>query len=152
MFFDDFTLGQEFKFDSASICLRNMLAFAHEYDPMPVHTDKQWGEESRFGDIIAPGIMSFMAVWANFVRKNIISEQFIAGKSFRVNWFIPVYDEDVLTGKAIITRLVERNPYNGIVEIRIVIHNQKDELVMDTYTEAIIARHSAAERLAGSVN
>ena len=79
-------------------------------------------------------------------------EQFIAGKSFRVNWFIPVYDEDVLTGKAIITRLVERNLYNGIVEIRIVIHNQKDELVMDTYTEAIIARHSAAERLAGSVN
>lgn len=140
MYFDDFYVGQEFPIESALITKKKMLEFAYDYDPMPIHKDEKFAEKSKFGVIIAPGIMSFMSVWAKFVESNIISEHFIAGKSFRVEWFAPVYADDVLEGKAIIDKLTVRNPYNGIVDIRIVIFNKEGKLVMDTLTEAIVAR------------
>lgn len=140
MYFDDFTLGQEFQIESVTIKKEKMLQFAHDYDPMPIHSDEEFAQKSKFGVIIAPGIMTFMSVWAKFVESSIISEQFIAGKSFRIDWFSPVYDNDVLQGVATINKLTARNPYNGIVDIKITIFNQEGTMVMDTLTEAIIAR------------
>ena len=140
MYFDDFNVGDTFELESISIDRQKMMEFAHDYDPQKIHTDEEHGRDSRFGDIIAPGIMSFMSVWAEFVKKNIITDQFIAAQSFRINWLSPVFADDELTGKAIIDSLTPRNPYNGLVEIRLVIFNQHDVMVMDTTTEAILAR------------
>ncbi len=140
MYFDDFTLGQEFQIESVTINKEKMLKFAQDYDPMPIHRDEDFAQKSKFGVVIAPGIMTFMSVWAKFVESNIISEHFIAGKSFKVEWFSPVYENDVLKGIATISKLTARNLYNGIVDIRITIFNQDDIMVMDTITEAIIAR------------
>ena len=142
MYFDDFNVGDTFELESISIDRQKMMEFAHDYDPQKIHTDEEHGRDSRFGDIIAPGIMSFMSVWAEFVKKNIITYQFIAAQSFRINWLSPVFADDELTGKDIIDSLTPRNPYNGLVEIRLVIFNQHDVMVMDTTTEAILARRT----------
>ncbi len=140
MYFDDFTVGQEFKIESITINKEKMLKFAQDYDPQPIHLNEDFAKKSKFGVVIAPGIMSFMSVWAKFVESNIITQQFIAALSFRVDWFSPVFADDVLKGKATINKLTARNPYNGIVEIRITITNQEGTLVMDTTTEAVLER------------
>lgn len=140
MYFDDFQIGDTFQIKSVTIRKENMLAFASEYDPQQIHTDEAHGKSSKFGDIIAPGIMSFMSVWAEFVRSNIISDHFIAAQNFRINWFSPVFADDTLTGKVLINDLIPRNPYNGIVEVNLSIFNQQNKMVMDTTTEAILER------------
>lgn len=140
MYFDDFTVGQEFEIESITINKEKMLKFAQDYDPQPIHLDEDFAKKSKFGVVIAPGIMSFMSVWAKFVESNIITQQFIAALSFRVDWFSPVFADDVLKGKATINKLTARNRYNGIVEIRITITNQEGTLVMDTTTEAVLER------------
>ncbi len=140
MYFDDFTIGQEFKVESVTINKEKMMKFAQEYDPQPIHLDEEFAQKSKFEVLLAPGIMTFMSVWAKFVESNIISDQFIAAQSFRVDWFSPVFAGDVLQGIATINKLTARNPYNGIVEIKITIFNQDGVMVMDTITEAIIAR------------
>ncbi|KAF1085393.1 bifunctional aldehyde dehydrogenase/enoyl-CoA hydratase [Sporotomaculum syntrophicum] len=140
MYFDDFTVGQEFEIESITINKEKMLKFAQDYDPQPIHLDEDFAKKSKFGVVIAPGIMSFMSVWAKFVESNIITQQFIAALSFRVDWFSPVFADDVLKGKATINKLTARNRYNGIVEIRITVTNQEGTLVMDTTTEAVLER------------
>ena len=60
--------------------------------------------------MIAPGVMSFMSVYA----------------------------DDVLTGKATITNLVPRNAKKGLAEITIEAYNQNGELVLTDVTEAIV--------------
>ncbi len=140
MYFDDFNEGDSFDIGSVTIERDNMMAFAEEYDPQPIHTDEEHGKNSKFGDIIAPGIMSFMSVWSRFVKSNIITDQFIAAQSFRINWISPVFAGDVLTGKVHIDKLTPRNPYNGIVEVGLTIYNQAGDMVMDTTTEAVLAR------------
>lgn len=140
MYFDNFKLGDQFELKKVTIEKDKMIEFAKDYDPQMIHTDEDFGEKSRFGQIIAPGIMSFMSVWAEFVKSNIIFDQFIAAQNFRIDWLSPVFAGDVLTGKVEITRLQERNPYNGIVDVNIVIYNQDNLKVMDTTTEAILNR------------
>lgn len=140
MYFDDFNLGDKFELNTVKIEKDKMIAFAKDYDPQMIHMDEEFGKQSRFGQIIAPGIMSFMSVWAEFVQSNIIFDQFIAAQNFRIDWLSPVFAGDTLTGKVEITRLEERNPYNGIVDVNLVIYNQDGVKVMDTTTEAILNR------------
>jgi len=147
MFFDDFKVGDTFDIKSVTIEKDKMIEFAQDYDPQKIHLDEEHGKESRYGDIIAPGIMSFMSVWAEFVKSNIISRNFISASNFSVNWLAPVYADDTLTGKAIIKKLTPRNKYNGVVEINLLVYNHDGDMVMDTTTHAIIKTHLAGVSL-----
>lgn len=82
--------------------------------------------------------MSFMSVWAEIIRLGFLGEELIAGKSTKIEWFQPVFADDVLTGKAKITRLERRNTYNGIAEITTDIYNQNGERVLRNVTESIV--------------
>jgi len=48
------------------------------------------------------------------------------------------YADDVLTGKAVITKLVKRSERNGLVEVSVDVYNQNGELVIKDVTEAIV--------------
>lgn len=140
MYFDDFKTVDTFELKSVKIDRQKMIDFALDYDPQKIHMDEEHGKQSRYGDIIAPGIMSFMSVWAEFVKSDIIFDQFIAAQSFRVNWFVPVFSGEELIGKVTIQNVIPRNPYNGIVEVGIAIYDEEGKMVMDTLTEAILHR------------
>ncbi len=139
MYFEEFYVGQEFPIPPFTVEKDRMLKFAKTYDPMPAHMDTNHARTTKYGDIIAPGIMSFMSVWANFVHMNILGTEFLAGKSFKIEWLAPCYEGDVLYGTASITKMIRRNPYNGLVYVRIAINNQNGIMVMDTVTEALMA-------------
>ena len=86
----------------------------------------------------APGVMSFMSVWAKYLEVDFLGEELLAGKSTKIEWHKPVYARDVLHGKAVITNLVRRSPRNGIAEITIEAYNQNNILVLTGVTEAIV--------------
>ncbi len=138
MYFDELKLGMTAEIAPAVIEKEKMLAFAREYDDVPLHTDEAYAEKSVFGELIAPGVMSFMAVWAKYLEVDFFGEELLAGKSTKIEWMKPVFAGDVLTGKAEITSLVRRNERNGIAEVTIRAYNQKGELVLTGVTEAIV--------------
>lgn len=138
MYFDDLSVGMTVEIAPAIIEKEKMVAFAREYDNIPLHTDEEYAKTTPFGKLIAPGVMSFMSVWAKYLEVDILGEELIAGKSTKIEWLKPVFAEDVLTGKAVITNMVRRNEKNGLVEITIEAYNQNGELVLVDITEAIV--------------
>lgn len=82
--------------------------------------------------------MSFMSVWAKFLEVNLLGEQLLAGKSTQIEWHKPVFADDVLKGKASITKMVQQNLKDGLVEITIDAYNQHSELVLTDITGAIV--------------
>ena len=138
MYFEDIKLGMTVEIAPAVIEKEKMLAFARDYDPIPLHTDEEYAKTTPFGRLIAPGVMSFMSVWANYLEVDFFGQELIAGKSTKIEWLKPVYAEDILYGKATVTNLVRRNPKNGLVEISIEAFNQHGELVLKDVTEAIV--------------
>ena len=138
MYFDDMTLGMSVDIAPALIEKEKMIAFAHDYDNIPLHTDEEYAKSTPFGGLIAPGVMSFMSVWAKYLEVDFFGKELLAGKSTKIEWLKPVYANDELVGKAVITKLERRNDKNGLVEISIDAYNQKGELVLKDVTEAIV--------------
>lgn len=138
MYFDDIKVGMTVEIPPAIIEKQKMLDFARLYDNIPLHTDEEYAKTTPFGQLIAPGVMSFMSVWAKYLEVDLFGEELLAGKSTKIEWLRPVYAEDTLTGKATVSRLIKRSVKNGIVEITIEAYNQKGELVLTNVTEAIV--------------
>ena len=138
MYFDDLKIGMAVDIPAATIEKEKMMAFARDYDNIPLHTDEEYAKTTPFGGLIAPGVMSFMSVWVKYLEVDFFGGELLAGKSTKIEWIKPVYPDDVLCGKATITNLAKRNPKNGIAEISIEAYNQKGDLVLKNVTEAIV--------------
>ena len=138
MYFEELKLGMAAEISPAIIEKEKMLDFARLYDNIPLHTDEEYAKASPFGALIAPGVMSFMSVWAKYLEVDFFGKELLAGKSTKIEWHKPVYAQDILHGKAEITRLVRRNARNGLVEITIEAYNQNNVLVLTDVTEAIV--------------
>ena len=138
MYFDELKIGMTVDLASTVIHKEKMIAFAKEYDNIPLHTDEAYAKSTPFGGLIAPGVMSFMSVWAKYLEVSFYEDALLAGKSTKIEWTAPVYAEDTLSGRATITNLIKRNEKNGLVEITIEAYNQKGDLVLTNVTEAIV--------------
>jgi len=138
MYFEELKLGMTVDTAPAVIEKEKMVAFARDYDNIPLHTDEEYAKSTPFGKLIAPGVMSFMSVWAKYLEVDFFGEELLAGKSTKIEWLKPVFADDVLMGKATITNLEKRNAKNGLVEVTIEAYNQKGELVLTDVTEAIV--------------
>ena len=138
MFFNQLKVGMTVDIAKTVIEKQKMLDFAKIYDNIPLHTDEEYAKSTPFGKLIAPGVMSFMSVWAKYLEVDFFGEELLAGKSTKIEWIKPVFAGDVLTAKATITKLEKRNEKNGLVEISIDAFNQNGELVLTDVTEAIV--------------
>ncbi len=80
MYFEEFQLGSVTQIKPALISKEDMLDFARKYDNIPLHTDEAVAKNSIFKGLIAPGVMSFMAVWAKYLEDDLAGDELIAGK------------------------------------------------------------------------
>jgi len=140
MFFEEIKTGMKRKLEPVKIDRQEMIDFALRFDNVPIHTDESYAEKTHFGQIIAPGYMSFLAVWASYLDSDIFGEELIAGKSSKIEWFKPVFAGDILSAEVTVSGMKVRNERNGIVEITIEAVNQNGDTVLKNITEAVIKR------------
>ena len=138
MYFEEFEAGTQFNIANVAIDKNDMLDFAKKYDCIPLHTDEEYAKKTIFGNLIAPGVMSFMAVWAKYLETDLAGDQLLAGKSTKIEWKKPVYADDVLNATCTVSKLTKRNEKNGLVELTFEVFNQKGELVLTDVTEMIV--------------
>ena len=91
MYFEEFVLGSKTPIESVTIEKDDMVAFAKKYDNIPLHTDDEYANTTIFGQLIAPGVMSFMSVWAKYLENDLAGNELIAGKSTKIEWHKPVF-------------------------------------------------------------
>ena len=140
MFFEDFTVGQTFSLEESLIDETKMLDFAREYNPIPIHLDAEYAKKTRFGKVLASGMMSYMAVWRRLMELDPFGEELVAGTSAQITWLAPVFAGDILTGEAVVSEMRERNIRNGEIVIALSAVNQHGVRVFEATTGAIVAR------------
>ncbi len=138
MYFEDFLLKTKIEIAPAVIEKEKMLSFSRQYDNVPLHTDEEYAKSTHFGRLLAPGVMSFLEVWAKYLEADVFGDELIAGKSQKIEWYSPVFADDVLSSEGEITALTRRNEKNGIVELTVSAFNQNGQLVLKGITEAIV--------------
>ena len=109
MYFEEFELGSKTQIEPAVINKDDMIDFAKKYDNIPLHTDEEYAKSTFFGKLIAPGVMSFMSVWAKYLEVDLAGDELLAGKSTKIEWFKPVFADDVLSSTCTVSNLTKRN-------------------------------------------
>ena len=140
MYLEDIQIGSEKTVENIVIEKEEMLDFARKYNPVKIHTDEDFAKQTRFGELIASGMLSFLSVWAQYVSVDFAGDDLVAGKSTAIEWLKPVFAGDTLRGLAKVTGLAFRNEHNGIMTVTIDVFNQKDEKVLTSVVESIVGR------------
>ena len=96
MYLDELNTDMEFDLPEVAVSKERIIEFAKLYDPFPLHHDEEFARNTRFGQLVAPGVMSFMSVWAKFIDRGVLGDELIAGKSTKIEWFKPVFAGDTL--------------------------------------------------------
>lgn len=141
--FEDFTPGYRAEFGPRLVTREEIIAFAAQYDPQPMHLDEAAGQKSLLGGLAASGwhgcgIMMRM-ICDGFMLN---SASMGAGTVEEVQWLRPIRPGDRLTLRLTIldARPSRSRPELGIVRIRYEMFNAHDECVMTMVTPAMFGR------------
>lgn len=134
LFFEDFTVGRTERYGTLTIDAAEMLAFAREFDPQPMHLDGASEQARSMGGLLASGWFTVAANMRLMVDGFLGNSSSMAGPGVSsVRWVKPVRAGDVLSGHyTILDRKVSRSkPDRGFVRFLLTLHNRADELVFE---------------------
>ncbi|MGF6176705.1 MaoC family dehydratase [Ensifer sp. 4252] len=132
LYFEDFSEGRRFDYKPVEMKPADMIAFAREFDPQPMHLDEEAGKRSILGGLSASGWYT-SAVGMRMMLNAFMGQstsQGSPGIDF-MDWKKPVIAGDVLTGFSLVleARRSRSKPSLGIVKFRNEIVNQAGETV-----------------------
>jgi acyl dehydratase len=133
LYFEDFAVGEVKTYGPRVITREEIVAFAAEFDPQPMHLDEAAGRASILGGLSASGwhtASMFMRMMFDGWLSSSSSEG-SPGIEF-MEWKRPVLAGDTLSGRSTVleSRSLRSRPGIGIVKFLHEVENQRGEIVM----------------------
>lgn len=152
--FEHFKIGATDSFGDYLITEKEIIEFATKYDPQPFHTDPEFARRSFHGELIASGWMT-CSVMMRMLCDNLLTNSSSIGSPGieKLRWIRPVYVNDRLSVSvtALDVRLSKSKPGVGIVNYKVDVLNQKDDLVMTlTSTGMFLTLEAVRQQAANS--
>ena len=144
--FEDFTVGRKFAFGDHVISEEEIIAFAKEYDPQPMHMDPEAAKQDMMGGLIASG-WHLCALSMRLIMDGLYHETTSLGSPGieEVQWRRPVRPGDRLTMEAEVleTRELGSKPDRGLVRFRFDLYRAAGEGPREramTYSSPVMIR------------
>lgn len=135
--FEDFIIGTEETFGDYLVTEQEIIEFATKYDPQPFHTDPEFAKKSFHGQLIGSGWMTCSIMMRMLCDNFLLNTRSIGSPGVeKLRWIKPVCVNDRLkvAAKIISARKSKSNPSMGIVNYKVDVLNQKDEIVMTLFS------------------
>lgn len=142
-YLEDFVVGESFELGSRTVTEAEIVAFAREYDPQGIHTDRERAKASIHGGLIASGwhtigifmrlaVDSFYGDTANMGAPGVDA----------LRWLRPVRPGDTLSARLTIMEVTpsRSRPDRGIMRSRAEVTNQDGETVLTMEIPAFFGR------------
>ena len=141
-YFEDLKAGDRFKSETYRVSEEQIVSFAREFDPQPFHLDAAVAGQTMFGELIASGWHTAAITMRLFVQTLNFAEGAIGLGVDELRWPNAVKPGDAVQVETEIAalRLSRSKPTHGIVRIRNVTTNQRDEIVQTMTASALVLR------------
>jgi acyl dehydratase len=141
-YFDDLKVGDRFKSEPLEVTEKQLIEFAHKFDPQMFHLDRKSAERTIFKGLIASGWHTAAMTMGLFVRTMNFTEGAIGLGVDELRWPTAVRPGDVLTVETEIVELrpSRSKPNYGIIRLRNVTTNQRGEIVQTMLANAMVPR------------
>lgn len=131
-YFEDLRVGEKFFTASHVMTEEEVLAFARQWDPQPLHVDSEAAAASPFGGLIASGWHTAAVVMKLTAEAKPLGDVTVLGLGVEeMRWPQPVRPGDVIRVELEVTavRPSASKPGFGIVSLTSTAYNQRDEVV-----------------------
>jgi acyl dehydratase len=131
--FEDFSAGRSFPLAEKHVSAEEIVEFASEFDPQPMHLSEAAGKASILGGLSASGwhtaSMFMRMMFDGWLARS--SSEGSPGIEF-MEWKKPVLAGDTLSGSSTVveTRALRSRPGIGLVKFMHEVRNQRGEIVM----------------------
>ena len=146
LYFEDFTVGREFRTDGATVTESQILDFALAFDPQPFHMDLEAAKQSMFGGLIASGFHSMALTFRLFAQTRALAACSLGSPGVdEVRWLKPVRPGDTLraTVQVVEQRPSGSKPDRGIIRLHWTALNQRSEPVLTMTSMQLVKRRPA---------
>ncbi|GLQ37228.1 enoyl-CoA hydratase [Rhizobium albus] len=141
--FEDMEPGRSFELGPVTVSAEEIIEFARQFDPQPMHLSEEAGKASILGGLAASGWHT-CAILHRMMYDAMISRTASEGGPGidYAEWKKPVLAGDTLTGTCTVleARPSASRPVIGIVTIENKLYNQRGELVCETKQPTMIRR------------
>lgn len=146
LYFDDLKTGDRFQSETFAVPVKEIIEFAEKFDPQKFHLNAKSAERSIFRGLVASGWHTAAMTMRLFVRTLNFAEGAIGLGVDELRWPNAVRPGDVLHVETEIleTRLSRSKPDLGIIRLRNVTKNQRDEVVQTMTAHALVPRRTSA--------
>lgn len=132
-FFEDFEPGAITAFGGRTVSQDELIAFAREFDPQPMHTDPVAAKEGFTGGLIGSGWHSCSLLMRMIADDFILESSSMGSPGIdEVKWLKPVRPGDTLSGRRTVleARASRSRPEMGLVRFCFDLLNQTGETVL----------------------
>lgn len=145
LYFEDLSIGRTFHSGSIEVTSDAIKSFARSYDPQPFHLDDSAAVETLFEGLVASGWHTTAISMRLLVDGEMRISGGIVGASMdELRWPRPTRPGDrlSLTSEVIETRLLKSRPAHGLVRVKMMMINQKQETALTYIANLIVPRRS----------
>src|ERR687892_1045724 len=141
-YYDDVKVGDRFKSEPLDVTEKQLIEFAHKFDPQMFHLNRKDAERTIFKGLIASGWHTAAMSMRLFVQTLNFAEGAIGLGVDELRWPSAVRPGDVLTVETEIVELrpSRSRPGHGIIRFRNETTNQRGEVVQTMLASALVPR------------
>src|SRR4051794_13106052 len=147
LYFEDFAPGSVIEYGPRLVTRAEILAFASEFDPQPMHLDEDAGRGSMLGGLAASG-WHMSCLIMRLIADGFLLESSSMGSPGveEVRWLAPLRPGDRVTVRANVVeaRVSNSRPDRGFVKFRFEIVDQNGTLLMTLISPLMLGRRSGA--------
>ncbi|MGC8469129.1 MAG: MaoC family dehydratase [Acetobacteraceae bacterium] len=144
--FEDFAAGQSFASRTRAVGAEEIIAFAREFDPQPMHVDRETAQ-ALFGGLIASGWHTAALSMRLMIDGGLppLAPGSVGLGVERLSWPEPVRPGDTLAIEANIlsVRPSRSRPDRGLVSVLTTTRNQKGRVVLEMTSTILVPRRPA---------
>jgi acyl dehydratase len=145
--FEDFPPGHFGRFGPRHVSREEILAFAAEFDPQPMHLDEEAASRSLLKGLSASG-WHLCSIMMRMIFDGYVGRTASLGSPGvnEVRWLAPLRPGDDLTldVEVVEARVSRSRPETGIVTFKVVARNAAGRALCDWVSPMIIARRAGA--------
>jgi acyl dehydratase len=142
---EDFSPGRIFEHGPRRISREEIVGFAAEFDPQPMHLDEVAARATLLGGLSASGWHACCVLMRMCTDSFVLNSASMGAPGVdEVRWLIPIRPDDVLTLRATVleTRASNSRPDMGFVRFMFELLNQAGERVMTLTTSLMMSRRA----------
>ena len=145
--FEDFTPGRVFEHGPRPMPRDEMMAFAAQYDPQPMHLDAAAARQTMLGGLCASGWFACCILMKMCAEAFVLNSTSMGAPGVdEVRWLAPIRPDDRLTLRATVldTRASKSRPDMGFVRFEFELFNAQRHRVMTLTTTLMMGRREQA--------